>query len=151
MGRGTWDSLPVKPLPDRTNIIMTHRHDVPLDHPYVECAAGSLSITIGYQRALDPEVPIWVIGGAVLLEEALELRDTDTVIETVIDGYDHRYVHSDHAVYFRPNLYRNKAWRKVDETSRWLWDRNKGKPPASAVPSKDAGYYRVTEYCYRKR
>lgn len=148
MGRTTWDSLPIRPLPDRTNIVMTHRHDI--EHPEVECMAGSLSRCIQYQTALAPEVPIWCIGGAGLLQEALELKDTNTIVETVIDGYDHRGIHAESATYFHPLLYKSRQWRKVKESTIVVWDRSKGPVPRTP-PCKENGYYRMTEYHYERR
>lgn len=70
MGRKTWESIPQKfrPLPDRTNIVVTRNHDYEALGAQV---AFSLSdalvgarISPGWQR-------IYVIGGGELYEEAL--------------------------------------------------------------------------------
>jgi|SRR5579871_2166876 len=65
MGRKTWDSLPRKPLPQRTNIVVTR------DHGFR--AAGALvthSCEEALSRASDAE-EISVIGGAEIYRAAL--------------------------------------------------------------------------------
>lgn len=60
MGRKTWDSLPVKPLPGRENIV-------------VSCSDGSLP---GLEEALRKAGPdAYVIGGASIYRQALPLAD----------------------------------------------------------------------------
>jgi dihydrofolate reductase len=54
MGRNTWDSLPRKPLPNRTNIVVTSR---PFDEAH--CVDQILDHTDFY----------WLIGGANLIEQ----------------------------------------------------------------------------------
>ena len=64
MGRRTWESLPVKPLPDRRNIVITRTS---LDD--VECFPsidGALATCEG---------DVWFIGGAGIYQEALGKAD----------------------------------------------------------------------------
>ena len=64
MGRRTWESLPVKPLPDRRNIVITRTS---LDD--VECCPsidGALATCEG---------DVWFIGGAGIYQEALGKAD----------------------------------------------------------------------------
>ena len=64
MGRKTWESLPIKPLPDRRNIVITRSN---LDD--VDCFRS-----IG--EALNTcEGDVWFIGGAGIYKEALDLAD----------------------------------------------------------------------------
>ena len=64
MGRKTWESLPIKPLPERRNIVIT-RNDI----KNTECFR-----TI--DKALETcEGDIWFIGGAGIYEEAMSKAD----------------------------------------------------------------------------
>ena len=64
MGRRTWESLPVKPLPDRRNIVITRTS---LDG--VECFS---SIDDALATC---EGDVWFIGGAGIYQEALGKAD----------------------------------------------------------------------------
>ena len=64
MGRKTWESLPIKPLPERRNIVITRN---PIDN--VECFK---SIKDAVSTC---EGDIWFIGGAGIYEEAMSLAD----------------------------------------------------------------------------
>ncbi len=57
MGMNTWESLPVKPLPGRRNIVMTHRY---IELPDVEIA-HSLNEAL---NMLDNDKENFIIGGA---------------------------------------------------------------------------------------
>ncbi|MDC0526799.1 dihydrofolate reductase [Euryarchaeota archaeon] len=64
MGRKTWDSLPIKPLPKRRNIVIT-RNDI----ENVECF-----------RSIDEAIEtckgnIWFIGGSEIYSEAMHKAD----------------------------------------------------------------------------
>ena len=64
MGRNTWESLPIKPLPDRRNIVIT---------------SGSIN-NVEYFKTIDKALEtctgdIWFIGGAGIYEEAMKLAD----------------------------------------------------------------------------
>lgn len=74
MGRKTWDSLPIKPLPNRRNIVLSHdkRDDVEVIHSLDEL------------RDLAKDRVVWVIGGASLFLQLYE--EVDYVSESVIPG-----------------------------------------------------------------
>ena len=64
MGRNTWESLPVKPLPERRNIVITRS-----SMKNVECFKS-------IEEALNTcKGDIWFIGGAGIYEEAMDLAD----------------------------------------------------------------------------
>jgi len=63
MGRNTWDSLPKKPLPNRTNIVITSRPLEP-EHDYTDTLR--FSELNNWNRPDDVE--FWLIGGAKLIE-----------------------------------------------------------------------------------
>ena len=81
MGRKTWDSLPPKfrPLPGRLNVVVTHQTDW---H-----AEGALSAhSLGEACALCPsDSNAWVIGGAEIYAQALQLASTAVVTEIDAD------------------------------------------------------------------
>ena len=83
MGRNTWLSLPVRPLKDRLNIVVTrdtglHDHTVPDIG-----AALSLAADMGYDR-------VYGIGGAGIYKEMLPLaqRLLITEVEISVPGAD---------------------------------------------------------------
>ena len=61
MGRNTWESLPVKPLPNRRNIVIT-RNDI----AGIDCFR---SIDDALQSC---EGNVWFIGGSGIYEEAMD-------------------------------------------------------------------------------
>ena len=61
MGRNTWESLPVKPLPNRRNIVIT-RNDI----DGIDCFR---SIDDALQSC---EGNVWFIGGSGIYEEAMD-------------------------------------------------------------------------------
>jgi dihydrofolate reductase len=91
MGRRTWDSFPerFRPLPGRTNIVMSRRQQ----------SAGAMReagavVVPGFREALEAAAEsdgldlVWVIGGAMLYEQALDVATLAeiTVIETDVPG-----------------------------------------------------------------
>ncbi len=76
MGRASWESLPVKPLPKRANIVVTSRFEsvksesgpVMLDDS-ISGAIQSAESLFGYEEA-------FVIGGSRPFREAMPLADT---------------------------------------------------------------------------
>ena len=89
MGRLTWESLPRRPLPGRTNIVVSSRG------PFgVPDAGDSVVATASLGEALTvaAEAPggdeIWVIGGSHVYHEALPVADVLEVseINTEVEG-----------------------------------------------------------------
>lgn len=66
MGRNTWDSLPVKPLPDRISIVVTSRHI-----SGVVCAES-----VEHAIKMSGGAEVVVIGGAQIYEQALPYAKT---------------------------------------------------------------------------
>ena len=78
MGRKTWESLPIKPLPDRQNIVVSSQD---LDLPKGVLLAKS------YQQALNLAAnDVFVIGGSRLYREALDCG-AETVHMTKVYGH----------------------------------------------------------------
>lgn len=69
MGRFTWESLPVKPLPNRNNIVVCRYPD---KHNIDAFKVRSLSQAIEKAAKLSPNAPTtWIIGGAKLFDVAI--------------------------------------------------------------------------------
>lgn len=95
MGRRTWESLPRRPLKNRTNIVVSSQHGLAE-------AAGGLTVTalptaldLGVQHAA-PGGTVFVIGGARIFAEALPLAQriywtevaADPPGDTFFPGFD---------------------------------------------------------------
>ena len=103
MGRKTWDSLPKRPLPGRTNIVLTRDGSFEAKGAIV-CERFEEAIAIGREQAEeDGAEEVCVIGGAALFELALpkakRLYLTD--VEAEVEGD-----------VFMPPL-DERAWREV--------------------------------------
>jgi dihydrofolate reductase len=99
MGRNTWDSLPVKPLSKRLNIVVSSRPDAAyLVAPSV-AAAVEIASAQGYDR-------VYGIGGARIYEEMIPIAHRLLISEVEIEVPD--------ADTFFPNLDLN-TWRVVNE------------------------------------
>lgn len=113
MGRKTWESIPPKlrPLKDRLNVVLTRHVE------NVECGGGGpvvfsdIKQAIAYLRSEDVAregVQVeraFVIGGASVYEQALELPETDKVLLTKIAQ---EYECDSH---FSVDLDGDKSWR----------------------------------------
>ena len=75
MGRKTWESLPLKPLPGRLNIVLTRDEAYGTDHSpkgALVCTSLDEAIEIAREQAEDDGVEeICVIGGTALFEATL--------------------------------------------------------------------------------
>lgn len=87
MGRLTWESLPKRPLPDRTNIVVSSRG------PFGVPEAGAVPAgSIGEALDIAADAPggdeIWIIGGSQVYHEAFPVADVLEVseINTEIEG-----------------------------------------------------------------
>lgn len=84
MGRKTWESLPMKPLPNRCNIVITSRPDEILEHG-VTCVS-SLEEALSYVHAHRQTIEYsFVIGGSRLFREAMLHPFCETVYVTMIN------------------------------------------------------------------
>jgi len=88
MGRKTWDSLPsaYKPLPNRTNIIVTR------SHTNIEGATVSNSIeeALEIAKTSPGSEEIFIIGGGSIYKEALHLAERlyITCVDTKVENAD---------------------------------------------------------------
>ncbi len=71
MGRKTWDSLPIKPLPGRLNVVLSSDGSFEPDQALV-CESFNDALQIAREHAADDGADeVCVIGGAQLFEAAL--------------------------------------------------------------------------------
>lgn len=88
MGRKTWESLPIKPLPGRLNIVLSKDGSfTPADA--VVCESFSEAVQIGREQAAEDGVgEVCVIGGAALFQLALPKakRVYLTEVHAEVDG-----------------------------------------------------------------
>jgi dihydrofolate reductase len=83
MGRKTWQSLPqrFRPLPGRTNVVLTRQHGWSAGSPGV-LVAGSVEAALDALTKLEPAPErVFVIGGAELYAQALVLADELAITE----------------------------------------------------------------------
>jgi len=71
MGKATWDSLPVKPLPKRTNIVVTSSNSG-VTGSFIYVSFDKAEKFIVDQNRTDN---IWIIGGAKLVDGLLHIID----------------------------------------------------------------------------
>lgn len=88
MGRVTWDSLPIKPLPNRMNIVVTRQpKDVPVFYdPSEPYWANTLEDAIRIAKVSDVGKEIFIIGGAQIYQEALDKDLVDRVIASELNA-----------------------------------------------------------------
>ncbi len=85
MGRRTWESFPARfrPLPGRTNIVITRREDAALEGAQ---RAVSLEEALALaEAAAGPGERVWVIGGGAVYREAIDRADLLVVTEIDLD------------------------------------------------------------------
>jgi dihydrofolate reductase/thymidylate synthase len=80
MGRNTYESLPVKKLPDRTNIVLTSNPSS-IDCSDIICES-SLDSALNY--CFSNKLKPYVIGGSKLYEEALNDHRLETILWNII-------------------------------------------------------------------
>jgi dihydrofolate reductase len=74
MGRKTWESLPQKPLPGRLNYVITSDPNIePGYHGRFISKNIGRAIRSTIQWRIDPELDIWIIGGAQLIKSTLDI------------------------------------------------------------------------------
>lgn len=81
MGRKTWESFPKRPLPGRTNIVITKREEFANEGAV---RAGSLAEALSIAARENPD-EICVIGGGQIFAEAIRLADVLHVTHVLAD------------------------------------------------------------------
>ena len=95
MGSKTYMSFPKRPLPDRENIIITHR---PEEYPGIRCFTSTEEF-VEYSKTA--QKPIFVLGGGSIYEQLLPYCDKAHVT---------RILHSFEADTYFPDLDKNPEW-----------------------------------------
>lgn len=85
MGRLTWESIRMRPLPNRRNVVVSKKGKLEgIEHyPTVTAAVEAL------EASADPPKEIWFVGGAGVYAEAMKLADLIDVTY-VPDHVEHR-------------------------------------------------------------
>lgn len=108
MGRKTYDSLPVKPLPNRINVIVTSK----VDNLHIN-EDGTIFVTMEFIKMFlntlsdDSPIDYYIIGGGQIYNELLPYCTTSYVTKV-----NHEYENVD--TYF-PNLDLSKEWGMWDD------------------------------------
>lgn len=82
MGRKTWSSLPIYPLPNRLNIVLTKDRDYVIDHPNVK-VFNDFTEALDYLDVYGINKVAYVIGGGEIYKQAISY--TDEILATEID------------------------------------------------------------------
>ncbi|KKQ28677.1 MAG: hypothetical protein A3H17_02250 [Candidatus Levybacteria bacterium RIFCSPLOWO2_12_FULL_37_14] len=86
MGRKTWESLPVKPLPNRTNIVVTRNPSFSFARGGLAKLAGALEEAIEIAKKEKGSEEIFIIGGGQIYKQAMEKELVDKLYLTVINA-----------------------------------------------------------------
>ena len=90
MGRKTWDSLPIKPLPNRLNLVISSanmEHYNPRPHGSYSGADVSKIVKDVIEARYGDIDDVWIIGGATLIESCLDVID-EIWISNIAGTYD---------------------------------------------------------------
>ena len=99
MGRKTWDSLPIKPLPNRLNLVISNQPREVLGELSIRIPMNEAKIRVALSQANEE----WfIIGGESIYKEFLPV--CDRVYVTMIEKE-----HKDVDTYF-PNLNKDPQW-----------------------------------------
>lgn len=79
MGKNTWKSLPIKPLPNRENIVLSNSIDS------IEGAKVMKSLEEVKEYIDDLDKDTYIIGGAAVYNEAIEKKLVDEAHVTFVD------------------------------------------------------------------
>jgi dihydrofolate reductase len=85
MGRRTWESLPVKPLPSRTNIVISRTAILTAENTVVH-RDFYYAIHALKNYSLELKQDIYIIGGGALYRQSLAMNIVDEILLTEIDA-----------------------------------------------------------------
>jgi len=88
MGRKTWESLPVKPLPRRSNIVLTRDWEYAAPGARVYSSFSAAVAAAKAMAAKEGQDEVFVIGGESLYRKALPMADRlyITEVDATIEG-----------------------------------------------------------------
>lgn len=90
MGRKTWESLPVKPLKNRVNIILSKNNS-----KNIKIVGDNTFVFTDFDEAIRlatnsfPDKKIYIIGGSDLYYMAIYRNECKNIHLTIINGYNH--------------------------------------------------------------
>ena len=89
VGRKTYDSLPKKPLPNRTNIIITSKADTPetIDYDVLISNMEYIKIWLTDDKLISENNGIYVIGGGMIYKDLLPFCER-VYITKILHAYD---------------------------------------------------------------
>lgn len=86
MGRLTWESLPKRPLPGRTNIVVSSRGPFGVRDAEADAvSAGSIGEALKIAADAPGGDEIWVIGGSQIYSESLPIADVLEICEINVE------------------------------------------------------------------
>lgn len=113
MGRKTFESLPIKPLPNRHNIVITsHGEDLPegvYSYPSVEAFIEDLNQFMLNNFVLGWFPNVYVIGGANLVEQLLPYCQS-----ALFTQIDYEFEDADVGI---PNFDESSEWQKIIQSN----------------------------------
>jgi dihydrofolate reductase len=91
MGRKTWDSLPVKPLPNRRNIVISRDPSIvyKILQPNFACPLDAYRVLLKDRVIAERTIKegVWIIGGASLIEGFIDIID-EFYLNMIVGDYD---------------------------------------------------------------
>lgn len=116
MGRKTWDSIGAKPLPNRTNLVLSRNK---IEGP--DCCSEDTDWLLDYCKTFYPYKEIFIIGGSAVYQHYLDIVDRFYVTEIDADFkcdtfFDMNYVREnftkvkEHATFNEPIKYTIKEY-----------------------------------------
>jgi len=129
MGRATWDSLPprVRPLPGRTNVVLSRSADLRLDGATV---CDGLDAGLDAARRSPGGDEIWVVGGGTVYAAALARADRVevTVVDLDVAG-DTSAPEIDPAVWVRTASTPDEGWATSSSGVRFRFETYRRRVP----------------------
>ena len=113
MGRRTWESLPSKPLPGRTNIVLSGGFSRTQQSLTGAIVVSNLTDALDAARTGEGSEEIWVIGGSRVFTDSLPLADRLVITEIDVEVPGDTFAPS----------FGSEAFNEVDPSSTWLTSR----------------------------
>ncbi len=119
MGRKTFESLG-RPLPNRTNIIITRNKDYTCEHDNVH-VFNTINKGIEFAKT-NGETELFIIGGGQIYAQSMDIahRIYITTVHTTIDG--DTYFPEDKKTFKKKNLDTTYTWKKTGPIERFKKD-----------------------------
>ena len=86
MGRKTWDSLPFKPLPNRTNIVVTRNPGFSFAGGRLAKLVGSVGEALEIAKNSPGGEEVFIIGGGQIYEQTIKKGLVDKLYLTIVEG-----------------------------------------------------------------